>query len=126
MPKLDLNVKAVRGNLTHAFSKANEQLEPRFRQQFDNPAWAWPRSTLRKSGQVVSSPRSIVDSGALRDSYTRRTVGVSGVEHTWDESYASLAHEGGRTKTGLSYPARPFTKEPLERLPEMFADEVGR
>ena len=33
-------------------------------------AWEWPRETVRQNGMVAGSPRDIVDTGELRDSYT--------------------------------------------------------
>ena len=32
--------------------------------------WEWPRQTVRQNGTVAGSPRDIVDTGELRDSYT--------------------------------------------------------
>lgn len=34
-----------------------------------SPIWDWPRTTVRKSGQVVSSPRDVVDMGGIVNSY---------------------------------------------------------
>ena len=31
--------------------------------------WGWPRQTRRQNGSVVGSPRDIIDTGELRDSY---------------------------------------------------------
>ncbi len=68
---------------------------------------------MRSTGQVVDSPRDIIDTGNLRDSYEfdlqssgDRVVG----EVTWTAPYAYAVHEGEPDK-----PARPFTHAAINR-----------
>lgn len=36
-----------------------------------DPRWDWPRQTVRRNGQTVTSPRDIVDTQELLDSYSK-------------------------------------------------------
>lgn len=75
--------------------------------------WDWPNRTFRQNGQVVDSPRDIIDTGYLRDSYQLdlQTSGdrVKG-EVTWTAPYAVDVHNGTPDK-----PARPFTHAAITR-----------
>ena len=45
-----------------------EQFDHQCREAIEATMWQWDRVTHRSNGQVVGSPRDIVDTGALRDS----------------------------------------------------------
>ena len=47
-----------------------------FQEAIESDVWVWPGSTLRVSGEVVDSPRNIVDTGRLRDSQDIEFFGV--------------------------------------------------
>lgn len=51
-----------------AFRAAANQLNQAFTDAIESEIWEWPRSTDRRNGETVSSPRDIVDRGELRDS----------------------------------------------------------
>lgn len=62
------------GSFREAFVAMSEGYGELAQSYLDDPIWDWPRDTLRKNGQIVSSPRDIVDTGALRDSYTHEIM----------------------------------------------------
>lgn len=41
----------------------------------EDTRWAWPRTTIRRNGDVVTSPRDIVDTEELKNSYQVRYEG---------------------------------------------------
>lgn len=49
-----------------------DSIVPKFievlREEIENPQFEWDSITVRKNGEVVSSPRNAVDTGELRDS----------------------------------------------------------
>lgn len=55
-------------NLNQAFVRANTLLGEAFDQSMESEVWSWPRDTYRVNGDVVGSPRDIIDTGALMDS----------------------------------------------------------
>ena len=72
--------------------------------------YTWPRSTTRSDGTVATSPRDIVDTGALGES---QSVVLNGdtIEMSWgntDVDYAIDVHEGEGSK-----PARRWTREAI-------------
>jgi len=52
-----------------AFLKMSEGFGENCQLNISDTRWQWPRTTVRKSGAVVDSPRDIVDTGALKNSY---------------------------------------------------------
>lgn len=56
------------GNLEAALEETAKQLSEQFQKEFDDSKWDWPTVTKRRSGEVVGSPRNIIDSQALKDS----------------------------------------------------------
>lgn len=52
-----------------AFMAMSEGFGEACQSNLEDVRWQWPRTTVRKSGDVVSSPRDIVDTGELKNSY---------------------------------------------------------
>ena len=109
-----------------AYAKA---LDPVLDKQFTESQWAWPRVTSRRNGEVVGSPRTIVDSGELLNSKIGPTKGqgnayVGTRRWVWDSPYASLVKNGFVTSTGASVPARDWIKAAMKELP--FSAYVAR
>ncbi len=52
-----------------AFIAMSEGFGEACQANLEDVRWQWPRTTVRKSGDVVGSPRDIVDTGELKDSY---------------------------------------------------------
>ena len=109
-----------------AYAKA---LNPVLDKQFTESQWAWPRVTRRRSGEVVGSPRNIVDSGELLNSKVGPTKGQGNAyigtrRWVWNSPYASIVKNGFVTSTGASVPARDWIKAAMNELP--FAAFVAR
>ena len=98
-----------------AKSKAMRQLairlETRFTDEISSVKWGWPNPPTQ---------RDIVDTGRLRASLTREMNPDDSVTFTWATEYASHVHEGYVATNGQRYPARPWTREPLKEVPELF------
>lgn len=56
--------------ITDGFVKMATNFGDTMQQNIQEPIWAWPRTTRRQSGEVVGSPRNIVDLGDLLQSYS--------------------------------------------------------
>jgi hypothetical protein len=57
------------GDHQSAFEALNYELGDKFAEMIESPIWEWDKTTFRSNGEVVGSPRDIVDTGNLRDSY---------------------------------------------------------
>jgi hypothetical protein len=93
------------------------------------PIYDWDgTTTYRKSGEVVTEPRNIVDTGELRDSLSQiKDKGSRTYVYTAD--YASDVHEGYETDAGNTKPSRPWTKLAREQfidLEQTMAQELNR
>ena len=56
------------GSPEKAFQAMADELSDAFQEAFDAPVYDWDRITLRSNGELVGTPRDIVDTGELRNS----------------------------------------------------------
>lgn len=104
------NLQALARAANQAAQQAiTAELAGRFQQAIRTPAYGWPRNTLRQNGQMVGSPRDIVDTGTLaRQQQAPQITGTRAV-YRWTAPYSPYVHEGVRLKGGGIMPARPWT-----------------
>lgn len=77
----------------------------------------WPRSTKRRNGQVVTSPRNIVDLGTLLRSQQRERPSATTLVFRWTAPHAQYVLRGGVTSRGTVMPGRNWIKPALEAEP---------
>ena len=119
MSVTEWNAPALLRNVHSAWNKVNLEDFPKdARAEIADPKWAWPRQTKRQSGETVGSPRDIVDTGRLIDSYKYSKSSSATHIHYWDVPYSALVVTGATLKNGTVLPPRDFTEEPLNRLVE--------
>ena len=85
-------------------------------------------TTYRKSGEIVSEPRDIVDTGELKNSL-HQLYGVGIRTYLYLASHAAEVHQGYISDRGNSKPARPWTKLAREQFVDLqisMADELGK
>lgn len=109
-------------------------LGDQLKEEIQLPQFSWPRSTKRRNGQTVSSPRDIVDLGGLLRSQRRDRPSATQLRFTWEPKskdgfmYAGLILTGYTTSKGTLVPGRnwikpAFDKQPLDRF---FAEQWRR
>lgn len=103
---LDWNGDEIVEALSEPFHQANEVLGREFAKEITANKWDWPSAP---------TPRDIVDTGELRRSYAGERASKTEHDHSWNTDYAMAVHEGAKFKDGRTMPARPWTKEPLEK-----------
>ena len=86
--------------------------------------WMWPNTTIRNNGEIVDSPRNIVDTSALM--FSQKVVlkefkRKSQMKISYHVPYAAIVHYGGvirpygnRFANAAIYPARPWVQAILE------------
>ena len=62
--------KSLGEAIKDSFVKLSNGFGEEMQNSIRSPIWNWPRYTLRKSGDLVGSPRDIVDLGGLINSYS--------------------------------------------------------
>lgn len=95
---------------------------PAFKTEMSTAQFPWPRTTVRRNGQAVGSPRDIVDLGRLRASQQRFTLGAAGLSlgYRWggpQAPYAPLVLTGYVTSRGSVVPGRDWILPALNRHP---------
>jgi|694.fasta_scaffold15202_6 hypothetical protein len=109
-------LRQLRGINGRTFERAMDWADADFDQQMTSEKWDWPNETRRKNGQVVNSPRDIIDTGALLQSKRREQIGNSVVEFIWDDEVAEGVHDGMVSKSNKRLPARPWTEPTLDEI----------
>lgn len=127
--KAKIDVSKLNRAVQKAFDATVELLSDAFDNAMTAEEWEWDGVTVRRNGDVVGSPRDIVDQEELINSkVVARSSDGNGAEFTWEADHALQVHEGGTTKTGKNYPARPWTEKALEEtdLEAVFARELKK
>lgn len=106
MPDFEIHFNTVQliGAAEAAFKDANMLLGRQFQQSITANKWPWPNEP---------SPRDIVDTGQLRDSYADEPLSKTEHVHSWNTEYAMAVHEGAVFNDGHSMPGRPWVRTTL-------------
>ena len=127
---------ALRKATEDAFAEVTGELTARFDDAVSGNYWPWPRESKRFGGGRdlsdvarkwrdasfnTGSPRSIVDSGDLKQSrdFDLNLASLT-AEWSWNVDYAAAVHEGayinpfGDKSRTVQLPARPWTQAVLE------------
>ena len=98
-----------------AFEETAKELNDSFHQSIIDPKWKWDRVTVRRSGEVVSSPRNIVDLGTLRDSQDFK-ITANKVLYTWNVPYSLYVQYGYTTRSGTVVAGRDWVEDGLSAI----------
>lgn len=109
--------RSLQESVTVAMRRTAEHLDARFTEEISAPKWDFP---------TPPQVRDIVDTGRLRASQTRTVNEDGSVTFTWPVAYAAQVHDGGVGLNGQRFPGRPWTREPLKELPEVFARQLAQ
>jgi hypothetical protein len=118
--------QAIQRILERALADYCEELALQFRQLIESPIFDWPNTTRRRNGQVVRSPRDIVDRGDFRDSQRLEYPNPALARFVWDIRYAIYVFYGWTTVSGTTLPGRDFISPAIEDFEKAFAEVVKR
>lgn len=114
---MTLNLEPLFVAIERAFIRTINILIDELDNQLKSKKWDWDGTiTVRRSGEIVGSPRNIVDLGGLLRSLQVIEINKNFFEIVYDTVYASLVHEGYTTSTGKRKPARPWVEEALREI----------
>jgi len=102
-------------------------LDTAFADKLSSREYDWPGQTVRSDGSVVSSPRDIIDTGAL-DSSQQLLRSRGEWLWLWTAPHALIVHEGATLRNGGEYPARRWTRRAVIAYKPLvkFAEEVAK
>jgi hypothetical protein len=102
--ELTFNTAQLIAGAEAAWNPANQVLGREFQKRITANQWPWPTG---------DSPRDIVDTGQLRDSYQGDAETPTTYRHAWATEYALAVHEGAVLENGGVMPARPWVRVTL-------------
>ena len=117
---------AIERILIDALDATVADLAVAFRGLIESAVYAWPNETRRANGQIVTSPRDIVDLGTFRDSQRTERLSRAVFQFVWDVQYAIYIYYGYRTRSGQQLPGRDWISPAVRDLIAQFAREVAR
>lgn len=128
------NANQLKLRVPQILTSYGKVLGDQLKQEIQTQQFAWPRSTKRRNGQTVSSPRDIVDLGGLLRSQRRDRPSATELRYTWEPKssngfgYAGLILTGYTTSKGTVVPGRNWIKPALDKQPleQFFAEQWRR
>lgn len=115
-----------------AFDAVIDELIAAFDEAMDSEIWNWDRPTRRRAnpspGAIVTSPRSITDTGDLRESLVTVKVRELYYQFVWQAAHAAIVLLGKRRADGTNQPGRDWISEGLSQvnIVELYAQEIRR
>jgi hypothetical protein len=106
---MKLNLSKLNAAIDGSFKTVVEAYADQCRIEIETEQWRWDGYTLRRNGDLVGSPRDIVDEGELRDSQQDPVYGDGVAVIEWSADHAIDVHNGEPGKA-----ARPWTKTAAE------------
>ena len=127
-----LNLKEFNTKLDRSFRKTAEILGDEFQSQLTEEKRNYPRTTYRKEGRgvtgiVARSPRDVVDTEELVNSYNYAVVSTSQqflALYQWDADHAILVYTGWTSGKGTNVPPYPWCHRAIAQvdLPKLFQE----
>lgn len=104
-----VDISKITAIAEHSLKVTVEAADDAMTQAIESPIYDWPNVTIRRNGQVVGSPRNIVDTRYFIESQYVIPISQSEWEIGWMAEYADEIHEGVGNN-----PARPWTEQAIK------------
>ncbi|MBW4598913.1 MAG: hypothetical protein KME29_04695 [Calothrix sp. FI2-JRJ7] len=104
-----IDANKLNNAVNNAFDVAIEELSDAYDEALESDIWQWDRTTVRRNGEIVDSPRNAVDEEELINSKVILRKGNK-ARFEWQAPHAAIVHDGATRADGSDYPARPWTK----------------
>ena len=115
MPKNKIDFNRINNAIRKACDETIDALSDAYDDAMTDEVWQWDGITHRRNGDVVGSPRDIVDTQELIDSKMIVRNGDN-ARIEWTADYAAIVHDGATLTNGTDLPARPWTKLAAQRF----------
>jgi hypothetical protein len=122
---IKFNLNKVNEAIAGAFETTVEAYADQCQAELESEKWDWPRTTHRQNGEVVTSPRNVIDTGDLINSQEIEYLDPSTALINYGSDHALDVHEG-KVENGLLKPGRPWTETALDEidLEQVMAEEL--
>lgn len=115
MQKNKIDFNKINSAIRRATDETIDALSDAYDDAMTDEVWQWDGITHRKNGEVVGSPRNILDTEELINSKTIVRNG-NNARIEWTADHAAIAHDGATLRNGTELAARPWTKLAAERF----------
>jgi P2-related tail formation protein len=110
-----ININKINQAIRKATDETVEALSDAYDDAITDEVWEWDGITHRRNGEVVGSPRNILDTEELIDSKVIVRRGDN-AKIEWTAPHAAIVHDGATLKSGGEIQARPWTKLAHQRF----------
>lgn len=117
MSSVEVDLENIDDLFERAFTQTMKAFGHEIREAFSEEAWEWPNVTRRRNGQLVGSPRNVIDTGALRNSQTEPVVKGDTAYIEWTAGHAVKVFTGVTDRSRKTHPAR--------NVPQMVGDRFN-
>jgi hypothetical protein len=111
--KIDFN--KINNAINRSVHETVDALSDAYDDAMTDKVWAWDGITHRKNGEVVGSPRNILDTEELINSKIIVRSG-NNAKIEWTADHSTIVHDGATLRNGTELAARPWTKLAAERF----------
>jgi len=124
----DATLRALENIMVGAAEVVVPEFDTALTQALSDRAYQWPGQTRRQNGQVVGSPRDIIDTGELDSSQSLTRESRTAWRWRWTAPHALIVHEGATLRNGTELPARRWTRRAVQQYRPFvkFAREVAK
>lgn len=144
--RYDLKLGSINAAVERAFSRFAEEYGEYLNSFLTEPVRPYPRETVRENGEVVGSPRDVVDTGELVESFEAEVVTAGGgffgrlfgrgasaaIEFKWNAAHAEFVYMGWNAEGNKPVPPYPWVaiaeaqQPPQEFFARILREEVSR
>lgn len=111
----NIDFSKINSAIQRAVDETIDALSDAYDDAMIDDVWEWDGITHRRNGEIVGSPRNILDTEELINSKTISRNG-SNAKFEWNADHAVIVHDGATLRNGTELPARPWTKLAAERF----------
>lgn len=128
MAIVKINEKLLTDRTSKAFQKMLPKLDAAFKNTIASNEFPWDGTTKRRSGEVVSSPRNIIDLGAFANSQSFASIDLTLAVFSWSVAYAIYIFYGYTTRSGRVVEGRDWLSATLNNFSvlDSYASELRK
>lgn len=105
---MSMDINGILAAVDAAWGEEMSEIDRAFVEAISDDRYEWPNDTLRQNGEVVGSPRNVVDTGKLVGSQYLDTTAPGAATFGWKDHNPELNHNGGmNTIDGHRYYHQP-------------------
>ena len=111
------NANPIRQRAARVLQLYRPILAQQLKEEIQRPQFAWPRTTRRRNRSIVTTPRDIVDTGAVLASQADYQPDPLILRYSWGGNGGPVTYAGIILRGKTNYPPRDWIKPALDEQP---------